>query len=85
MVMSATTASFWVHSEKASRAFEEQQWRDPSRLMEDLERAKKQAAWDRLSTTDKGIEWAQENRYQIVGASWVASMGASFGYVALNR
>lgn len=46
------------------------------RLREELEAGK--------STYEKAKIWGKENRYGIVGASWVASMGIALGLVGRN-
>ena len=66
-------------ADRASRAFEasrhpEQRYRDQV-ARERAEAAKQQPTFQRF------LAWGKENRYPIVGASWVVSMGLAFAIV----
>ncbi len=71
-----------IAADRSSRAFEisrhpEEQYRD--RATRDRAEAAKQQ-----STFQRFLAWGKENRYPIVGASWVASMGLAFAIVGRN-
>lgn len=71
-----------ITADRASRAFEssrhpEEQYRDQAARQQD-EAAKQKPVFQRF------LAWGKENRYPIVGASWVASMGLAFAIVGRN-
>jgi hypothetical protein len=71
-----------ISADRSSRAFEvsrhpEQQYKDEN------ERLRQQLNAGR-STKEKVMAWGKENRYSIVGVSWVASMGIALGLVGRN-
>lgn len=37
--------------------------------------------WENLSTTDRALTFAKENKFSVVLGSWVTSMGASWLYI----
>lgn len=82
LVTSSSTFAAIVNADRASRKFEiardpQRQYRD--RASSDLEQIKANE-----STFQKIKDWGRENRYPIVTASWVASMGTAFGLVSRN-
>jgi hypothetical protein len=82
LVTSSATFASIVSADKYSRKFEND--RDPQRKYRDkasseLEELKKQE-----STLQRAKEWGRENRYPIVTASWVASMGIALALVGRN-
>ncbi|RFU34786.1 hypothetical protein B7463_g1578, partial [Scytalidium lignicola] len=79
LVTSTGTFVAIIQADRASRKYE---WdRDPNRQYKDrstleLEQIKQnETEWERVKT------WGRENRYKIVLASWVASMGIALGIV----
>lgn len=79
LVTSTGTFVAIVNADRASRQFE---WnRDPARQY--LDRASKdlEAARANETTFQQFKTWGRENRYSIVTASWVASMGIALGIV----
>lgn len=83
LVTSSTTFASIVSADKASRKFEFD--RDPQRQYRDSATSDLEAARSQETTFTKVKEWAKENRYPIVTASWVASMGIAFGLVSRNK
>jgi len=82
LVTSTGTFAAIVSADRASRGFE---WdRDPSRRYKDKAALAMEEAQAAESNMQKLKEWGRENRYSIVGASWVASMGISLGLVGRN-
>jgi hypothetical protein len=82
LVSSSTTFAAIISADSASRSFE---WnRDPSRQYKD----KTSKALEEARANETGMQrlkdWGRENRYPIVTASWVASMGIALGLVGRN-
>lgn len=82
LVSSSGTFAAIIAADRSSRAFEsaqisENRYRDQSSRLRE-EAAKQQTASQRAAA------WARENRYPIVGASWVASIVGSFAMVGRN-
>lgn len=80
LVTSATTFSAIITADRASRNYENA--RDPARHYKDKASLALEEAKRNESTLQRAKEWARENRYPIVAASWVASMGIAFALVA---
>lgn len=78
---SATFASI-ISADRASRNYEIA--RDPQRQYRDRATTDLEAAEAEKSTFQRVKDWGRENRYPIVGASWVASMGLSLALVGRN-
>jgi hypothetical protein len=82
LVTSSATFASIIAADRASRNYEnardpQRQYRD--RATSDLEAAKAaESSWQRFK------DWGRENRYPIVTASWVASMGVALGLVGRN-
>ena len=68
-----------ISADKASRAFE--QSRHPEEQYKDASQRERQELEAGKSTKDRVTDWARENRYGIVGGSWVASMAIALGIV----
>ncbi|ESZ98761.1 hypothetical protein SBOR_0867 [Sclerotinia borealis F-4128] len=83
LVTSAGTFSAIISADRSSRAYE---WnRDPARNYKDKSTLllEEQKANETIAQRFKA--WGKENRYSIVTASWVASMGVAFGLVSKNK
>jgi len=83
LAISSGTFAAIIAADRASRDFEN--IRDPERSYEDAQAQLRQEIESQKSTWERTKDWANENRYSIVFASWVASMGISFGLVHRNR
>lgn len=68
-----------VSADKYSRAFEKA--RRPEENYQDEAERQRQEAEARKSAFQKAMDWGRENRYPIVGGSWVASMVIALGLV----
>lgn len=68
-----------VSADKYSRAFEKS--RRPEENYQDEAERQRQEAQARKSSFQKIMDWGKENRYPIVGGSWVASMIIALGLV----
>jgi len=79
LVTSSATFASIISADRASRHFEDD--RDPSRRYRD----KASKDLDEIKAQESGLarfkEWGRENRYPIVTASWLASMGIALGIV----
>ncbi|KZF20728.1 hypothetical protein L228DRAFT_178089 [Xylona heveae TC161] len=79
---SSGTFAAIINADRSSRAFEisrhpDEQYRDESsRELQQLEAQK--------SSYEKFMDWGRENRYPIVGVSWLASMAVALGLVGRN-
>jgi hypothetical protein len=82
LVTSSGTFAAIIQADRASRSFE---WnRDPSRKYKDKASRALEEQKANESTMQRLKEWGKENRYPIVTASWVASMGIALGLVGRN-
>jgi hypothetical protein len=82
LVTSSATFAAIVNADRASRSFE---WaRDPQRQYRDRATSDLEAVKATESSFQRFKDWGRENRYPIVTASWVASMGIALGLVGRN-
>jgi hypothetical protein len=82
LVTSSGTFSAIVNADRASRKFEFE--RDPQRQYRDRATSDLEAMKQNESAFARFKDWGRENRYPIVTASWVASMGIALGLVGRN-
>ena len=71
-----------IAADKYSRAFEASRHPEES-YKDDAERTKQQIEAGK-SAFERAKDWGKENRYPIVGVSWVASMGIALALVGRN-
>jgi cytochrome c-type biogenesis protein CcmH/NrfG len=83
LVTSSGTFSAIIAADRASRKFEAD--RDPARQYLEQATAEREALRQSESVLQRAKEWGRENRYSIVTASWVASMGVAFGLVSRDK
>jgi len=91
-VVSVSTFALILGADHASRKFELARMRGNQAEMAEayeatnLERSvglhADQADLSHLSTRDRSIEWAKENRWKLVFGGWTASMAGSFAYIS---
>jgi len=82
LVTSSATFAAIVNADRASRSFE---WaRDPQRQYRDRATSDLEAVKATESSFQRFKDGGRENRYPIVTASWVASMGIALGLVGRN-
>jgi len=82
LVTSSGTFAAIIQADRSSRAFEFN--RDPSRQYRDKSSTELDGIEAQKTTYEKAKDWGRENRYPIVTASWVASMGIALGLVGRN-
>ncbi|TGO38741.1 hypothetical protein BHYA_0068g00210 [Botrytis hyacinthi] len=83
LVSSSGTFAAIISADRASRSYE---WnRDPSRNYKDKSTLLLEQEKANETTVQRLKAWGKENRYSIVTASWVASMGIAFGMVSKNK
>ncbi|KAI9815796.1 MAG: hypothetical protein M1827_002192 [Pycnora praestabilis] len=82
LVTSSGTFAAIVSADKYSRAFEAN--RSPEHKYKDEAEKEREQNESRKTTLERVKDWGKENRYPIVGASWVASMGIALGLVGRN-
>jgi len=83
LVTSSGTLTAIISADRASRSYESA--RDPSRKYKDQSSTAAESIEAQKSTFEKAKDWGRENRYPIVTASWVASMGTAFALVSRNK
>jgi len=82
LVTSSGTFVAIISADRASRSYE---WnRDPNRQYRDRATSDLEAARANESAFQRFKDWGRDNRYPIVTASWVASMGIALGLVGRN-
>jgi Hypoxia induced protein conserved region len=79
LVTSTSTFSAIIAADRASRNFEGA--REPMRRYRDQATAQAEEMRKSETTLQRVKDWGRENRYPIVTASWVASMGIALGLV----
>jgi len=82
LVTSSATFAAIVAADRSSRNYENA--RDPQRQYRDKATRELEELRQNESAFAKFKEWGRENRYPIVTASWVASMGIALGLVGKN-
>jgi len=82
LVTSSGTFLSIIAADRASRKFEFD--RDPQRQYRDRATSDLEALKENETAFQRFKEWGRENRYPIVTASWVASMGVALGLVGRN-
>jgi len=82
LVSSSSTFSAIIAADRASRSFEFA--RDPQRQYRDRATSDLEAARANETAFQRFKEWGRENRYPIVSASWVASIGVALALVGRN-
>lgn len=81
-ITSTTTAYLIISADRASRQYEKSKWTSPDQF-EEIRHSKGSNL--HRSTYQQIVGWARDNRYKIVGVSWVASMAISLGLTFQNR
>jgi hypothetical protein len=79
LVTSSVTFGSIVNAERWSMAFQKAQ--DPMNSYQDATKRAIEMARQTESARDRFVEWGRENRYSIVFASWIASMGIALAIV----
>ena len=79
LITSSTTFASIISADRASRSFESS--RAPQRLYRDKSSSELDQIRAQESSWQRFMDWGRENRYTIVVASWVASMGAALAIV----
>jgi hypothetical protein len=83
LVTSTGTFAAIISADRASRGFDAQ--RDPSRLYTDRSATEADRIRASKDLFTRARDWARENRYSIVAASWVASMGTALALVSRDK
>jgi hypothetical protein len=83
LITSAGTFGAIVEADRGSRRFE--QSRHPESSYVDRTQQAVQQAREHESTLARMKDWGKRNRYPIVGASWVASMGIALALVGRQK
>ena len=83
LVSSSLTFCAIINADRASRSFEAQ--RTAGFNFEDKTAKLLRERQAQMTGLQKAKEWGREHRYPIVGASWVASMGAAFAIVSRDK
>ncbi|EPQ63396.1 Bgt-3855 [Blumeria graminis f. sp. tritici] len=83
LVTSTGTFSAIISADRASRDFEKH--RDPSRQYRDQASIQTERLDSQKPIVQRLKDWGNTNRYSLVTASWVASMGTAFAIVSRNK
>lgn len=83
-VTSSATFALIIAADNASRSFEASRYHTNVTFQDQNARLRAENR-ARMSTQDKFMDWGRENRYKIVGASWVASMAGSLALVYRDK
>jgi len=83
LVTSSGTFAAIINADRASRAYQDST--HPENFYLDESQRAMQAERSSESTFQRLKDWGRDNRYSIVTASWVASMGIAFGLVSRNK
>lgn len=79
LVTSAGTFGAIINADRFSAAFQKAQ--DPKAQYQDASQRARELVRENESTYQRFLQWGRENRYSIVGASWVASMAIALALV----
>lgn len=60
---------------------QQENYSDRAAQVERKERTEKERLWSQLSTTDKALTYAKDNKFSVVVGSWFASMAGSWLYI----
>jgi len=80
-VTSWSSFSAIIAADRSSRGFESSLHHPGEAQLIERQRLSREAQLAGLSTSERLMELGRENRYTIVGLSWVGSMAASLGFV----
>lgn len=83
LITSSGTFCSIISADRVSRDFEAN--RDPYRNYRDQASREAEHLEEQKSSYRRFRDWGSENRYSIVAASWIASMGAAFTIVSRNK
>jgi len=83
LVTSSGTFSAIISADRASRAY--QRATHPEEQYQDEAARQRQQIESGKSAFERAKDWGRENRYTIVGASWVGSMATAFALVQRNK
>lgn len=70
-----------IYADKAGIAFDQAHYTDAGAAVQRRYQSREQREWDSLSTSDKALTWAKENKFSVVAATWATSMGGIFAYI----
>ncbi|GAB7351288.1 hypothetical protein MBLNU459_g1705t1 [Dothideomycetes sp. NU459] len=82
LITSSGTFSAIIAADRYSRSYEAS--RHPEKNYTDKQQSLQEQIESQKPTAQRIKDWGSENRYSIVFASWVASMGTAFGIVGRN-
>ncbi|PWY97150.1 hypothetical protein BCV70DRAFT_80131 [Testicularia cyperi] len=80
-VSSLAIASGVIRADKAGIEFDQAHYTDSGARVQRRIQTQQEREWSQLSTTDKALTWAKENKFGVVAGSWVLSMGGVFAYI----
>ncbi|KAK1764809.1 mitochondrial hypoxia responsive domain-containing protein [Phialemonium atrogriseum] len=83
LVSSVTTASAIITAERYSINYAKM--RDPMSNYKDASQRALEEARSKNTGVQKFVDWGRENRYTIVGISWIAAMGIAMAIVSRNK
>lgn len=70
-----------IRADKAGIQFDQDHYTDAGAAIQRRAQTREERQWAELSTGDKALTWAKENKFSVVAATWAASMGGIFAYI----
>ncbi|KIS67873.1 uncharacterized protein UMAG_03929 [Mycosarcoma maydis] len=70
-----------IAADKAGIRFDQEHYTDAGAAVQRRFQSRTQSEWNSLSTRDKALTWAKENKFSVVAATWASSMVGIFAYI----
>ncbi|KAJ1034703.1 uncharacterized protein UBRO_05954 [Ustilago bromivora] len=80
-VSSIAIGSGVIAADKAGIAFDQAHYTDAGAAVQRRYQSREERQWSELSSRDKALTWAKENKFAVVAATWATSMGGIFAYI----
>ncbi|KAJ1023129.1 hypothetical protein NDA16_003282 [Ustilago loliicola] len=80
-VSSIAIGSGVIAADKAGIAFDQAHYTDAGAAVQRRYQSREERQWSELSSRDKALTWAKENKFTVVAATWATSMGGIFAYI----
>lgn len=80
-VTSVSLATAVIRADKAGIQYDQAHYTDRGAAVQRQYHSLQEREWAELSTTDKALTWAKENKFGVVAGTWAASMGGIFAVI----
>ncbi|KAF3917201.1 hypothetical protein ABW20_dc0106359 [Dactylellina cionopaga] len=84
LVSSSATFALIIAADNASRSYEATRYHTNISYQDQTARLLAENR-SRMTASERAMDWGRENRYKIVGGSWVASMAGSLAFVYRDK